>query len=300
MVKFADWYRPGVQIDYPMGGSAALVEALARAIRRDRGKSTGEIKTGAHVTQINSNGAKATGVRLRSGEMIEADTVISNASVWDTLKLLPKEALPDKFIQKRQAILPCDSFMHLHLGIDAAGLPDDLACHYIVVNDWDKGITAPQNLILISIPSVLDPSLAPPGKHTVHVYTPGNEPYDIWQNMDRKSSAYAAKKQERAEVMWQALARAIPDIRHRTTLALTGTPLTHERYLRRYRGSYGPAIAPGKSLFPGPKTPLAGLLCCGDSTFPGIGLPAVAASGMIAAHTLVPVREHKKTIASLL
>ncbi|MEQ9668816.1 hypothetical protein [Coleofasciculus sp. G2-EDA-02] len=39
-------------------------------------------------------------------------------------------------------------------------------------------------------------------------------------------------------------------------------------------------------------TPLPGLYCCGDSTFPGIGLPAVAASGMIAANTLAPVQKH--------
>ena len=305
---FADWYRPGVQLDYPMGGSAALVEALARSItkprsqktrsQKTRGSHTGEIRTGAHVTQINSKAGRATGVRLRSGETIEADTVISNASVWDTLKLIPKGVLPNSFVQKRQSIPPCDSFMHLHVGIDATGL-DNLACHYIVVNDWDKGIDAPQNLILISIPSVLDPSLAPPGKHTIHVYTPGSEPYEIWQGMDRKSAAYTVQKQARSAVMWQALERAIPDIRQRTTLALTGTPLTHERYLRRHQGSYGPAIAAGKSLFPSVKTPLSGLLCCGDSTFPGIGLPAVAASGMMAAHTLVPVGEHQRAISSL-
>ena len=33
-------------------------------------------------------------------------------------------------------------------------------------------------------------------------------------------------------------------------------------------------------------------MCCGDSTFPGIGLPAVAASGLIAANTLAPVNKH--------
>ena len=190
--------------------------------------------------------------------------------------------------------------MHLHLGIAAEGLPADLACHYIVVNDWAKGIDAPQNLVLISIPSVLDPSLAPPGKHTLHIYTPGNEPYNLWQGMTRSSSAYAEQKQARSAVMWQALERVIPDILQRTTLALTGTPLTHERYLRRDQGTYGPAIEAGKALFPGPKTPLKGLLCCGDSTFPGIGLPAVAASGMMAAHSLVSVRQHQQMLKEIL
>ena len=292
---FADWYRPNVQLDYPMGGSAAMVEALARGIT----KHGGEIRTGAHVTQINTRKGKATGVRLRNGEMISARrAVISNASAWDTLKLLPAGSAPDKFVQKREEIPMCESFMHLHIGINASGL-EDLNCHYIVVNDWEKGISAPQNLVLISIPSVLDPSLAPAGKHVVHVYTPGNEPYAPWQGLDRKSEAYAALKKARSQVMWSALERAIPDIRDRATLTLTGTPLTHERYLRRHHGTYGPAIAAGKALFPGPKTPIDGLLCCGDSTFPGIGLPAVAASGMIAAHTLVPVKQHRTMLKQL-
>jgi phytoene dehydrogenase-like protein len=293
---FADWYRPNVQLDYPIGGSAALVAALARGLT----KRDGQIKTGAHITQINSKNGRATGVRLRSGEVIEARrAVVSNASVWDTLKLLPAGVLPPKFVRQRQATPACDSFMHLHVGIEAQGLPSDLACHYIVVNDWAKGITAPQNLIAISIPSVLDASLAPPGKHSIHVYTPGNEPYALWQGLSRGSAAYAQQKEVRSQVMWKALERIIPDIRSRTTLALTGTPLTHERYLRRYNGSYGPAIWAGKAMFPGPKTPIQGLLCCGDSTFPGIGLPAVAASGMMAAHSLIPVEQHRQTLRAV-
>ncbi len=292
---FADWYRPNVQLDYPMGGSAALVEALARGITKHGGK----LKTGSHVSLITTEDGRATGVTLRSGERIEAQTVVSNASVWDTLKLVPDGALPPKFVEARSQTPPCESFMHLHLAIEAQGLPADLACHYIVVDSWDKGVDAPQNLVLISIPSVLDPTLAPAGKHTLHVYTPGSEPYEPWKGMDRGSEAYAAQKQARSQVMWRALERVIPDIRQRTTLTLTGTPLTHERYLRRHQGSYGPAIQAGKALFPGPLTPIKGLLCCGDSTFPGIGLPAVAASGMIAAHTLIPVRQHQQTLSSL-
>ncbi len=292
---FADWYRPNVQLDYPMGGSAALVGALARGVT----KHGGEIRTGSHVAQVTTKDGRATGVELRNGERIEAETVISNASVWDTLKLVPEGSLPPRFVETRSQTPPCESFMHLHLGIEAQDLPADLACHYIVVDSWEKGIDAPQNLVLISIPSVLDPTLAPAGKHTLHVYTPGSEPYEPWKGMDRGSEAYAAQKQARSQVMWQAIERVIPDIRARTTLNLTGTPLTHERYLRRHRGSYGPAIQAGKALFPGPLTPIKGLLCCGDSTFPGIGLPAVAASGMIAAHSLIPVAQHQKTLSSL-
>ncbi|MGB3536285.1 MAG: NAD(P)/FAD-dependent oxidoreductase [Microcoleaceae cyanobacterium] len=286
---FADWYRPGVTLDYPVGGSAALVEALVRGLKRHGG----QIRLNAHVEQVTIKNNRAVGVQLRDGSIINANiAVISNASVWDTLKLLPKGAVSPQWRTQRQSTPECDSFMHLHLGIDGTNLPPDLACHYIIVNDWTQGVTAPQNVVLVSIPSVLDPSLAPTGKHAIHVYTPGNEPYDLWQGMNRLHPEYLQQKQQRSAVMWQALERIIPDIRQRCEVTLVGTPLTHEWFLRRHRGSYGPAIRAGDGLFPGPGTPLPGLYCCGDSTFPGIGLPAVAASGMIAANTLAPVRQH--------
>jgi phytoene dehydrogenase-like protein len=67
--------------------------------------------------------------------------VISNATVWDTLKLLPAGAVPDEWREEKEATKQCESFIHLHLGIDATGLPDDLEIHHIVVNDWELGGT---------------------------------------------------------------------------------------------------------------------------------------------------------------
>ncbi len=63
--------------------------------------------------------------------------------------------------------------------------------------------------------------------------------------------------------------KVIPDIDSRVELSMVGTPLTHERFLRRHRGAYGPAIRAGEGLFPWHATPLARLYCCGDFTFPG-------------------------------
>ena len=65
--------------------------------------------------------------------------MISNAAIWDTLKLLPAGAVPDAWRQSMENTPQCESFMHLHLGIDATGLPDDLEIHHIVVDDWDLG-----------------------------------------------------------------------------------------------------------------------------------------------------------------
>lgn len=290
---FAEWYRPGVVLDYPIGGSGAVIDALVRGLE----KHGGQLLTNAHVEEVLVKGDRAIGVRLRDGKEIAASTaVVSNASVWDTLKLVPQTALPASFRQERQNLPQCDSFMHLHAGIDATGL-GDLECHYIVVGDWQ--ITKPQNIVLISIPSTLDSGLAPEGKHVIHAYTPGTEPYEIWAGMDRQSEEYDRLKAERGEVLWQALERVIPDVRDRVEVSLVGTPLTHERYLRRHRGTYGPAISAEDGLFPNGTTPLSGLWCCGDSTFPGIGVPAVAASGNIVANTIAPLERHQQVLQEL-
>src|SRR5579883_121687 len=301
---FADWYRPKVVLDDPKGGGGALIAALVRGLQR----YGGQLRLNATVQQILIDSSKETrrapqqavGVQLKTGERIFArHAVVSNASAWDTIKLLPESArLPA--IQKRQNLPACPSFMHLHLGIDAAGLPPDLECHYLIVNDWDVGVDAPQNVVAVSIPSVLDPDLAPPGKHCIHAYTPATEPYDLWAGIHRNSDRYQQLKVERAQVLWQGLERIIPDLRDRCDVTLVGTPLTHQRFLRRDRGSYGPAIAAGQGMFPGCKTPLKGLLCCGDSTFPGIGVPAVAASGMIAANTIASVSQHHDLINDII
>lgn len=45
--------------------------------------------------------------------------VISNASMWDTLNLLPREVLPNSYVDRINTTPQCESFMHLHLGFDA-------------------------------------------------------------------------------------------------------------------------------------------------------------------------------------
>ena len=69
--------------------------------------------------------------------------------------------------------------------------------------------------MLVSIASVLDPKLAPEGKHVIHAYTPGNEPLDIWDGLDRNSDEYKKLKEERSRVLWRAVEKAIPDVRKR-------------------------------------------------------------------------------------
>lgn len=264
-------------IDYPVGGSGAIVQALVRGLQR----WGGELWLKSHVEQILVERGKAVGVRLRAGDVIKAPVVISNATIWDTYThLLKPEDLPADYRQAALDTPAVNSFMHLHLGIRADGL-SGLTGHYVVVHDRDRAITAPGNTCMISIPSVWDANLAPAGHHVVHAYT--LEPADDWQ----RDQTYAAQKRDRSQPLFRALERIIPDLHDRIVLELIGTPLTHAHYLRRHRGTYGPAIAAGQGRFPGHRTPIAGLYRVGDSTTPGIGVPAVAASGILCANTLV-------------
>lgn len=292
---FAEWYKPGCSLEYPLQGSGAVVDALVRGLE----KFGGRISLRSHVENVVIENGRAIGVKLRSGQFVRArKAVVSNASMWDTLKLLPKEAVPKSYQDRIVRTPQCESFMHLHLGFSAEGIPEDLGIHHIVVNDWDRGVDADQNVVLISVPSTLSSALAPPGKHVLHAYTPGTEPFELWEGLDRRSTEYKQLKAERSEVMWRAVERALgPGFnREKCEVALVGTPLTHQRFLRRNRGTYGPAIEAGKNTFPGHPTPIPQLFCCGDSTFPGIGVPAVAASGAIVANSLVSVSQHSQLL----
>lgn len=273
-VAFMLGERSGVGVEYPLGGSGAIVDALVRGLQR----WGGQLRLSTHVDQILLESGKVVGVQLRQGEILKAPIVISNATIWDTYNNL----LPEVPTLYRQAVATpaVDSFMHLHLGIKAEKL-ENLTGHHVVVHEAQQDITEPGNTCMISIPSVWDRSLAPPGHHVVHAYT--LEPYSNWQ----RDEGYHQKKQERSQSLYRALERIIPDIRQRVVLELIGTPLTHAYYLRRYQGTYGPAIAAGKELFPSTHTPIPGLYRVGDSTMPGIGVPAVAASGILCANTLV-------------
>ena len=93
-------------------------------------------------------------------------------------------------------------------------------------------------------------------------------------------------------MLWRAIERYVPDVRDRVKVSLPATPLTHRRFNRRDAGTYGPFLPATSGQLMGHSTPLDGFYVCGDSTFPGIGVPAVAASGMITAHSILDVQTH--------
>jgi phytoene dehydrogenase-like protein len=292
---FGEWFEPGACLDYPVGGSPAVADALVRGLERHGGA----LRLRAPVARILVEGGRAVGVRLEGGEEFRARRgVISNASPWDTLALLPPDAGPARWRERQAATPACASFLHWHLALRHPE-PCSLPVHHVWVGDWRRGITAERNVLVFSMPSVLDPALAPAGHQVLHAYSPANEPWQEWEGLEAGSTAYEARKQERCALFGEVFAGILPDWRERAVLELQGTPLTHRRYLRVARGSYGPAWPADRAPFPGGGTPIDGLVLCGAGAFPGIGVPPVAVSGAMAAHRFVSARRQRELLASI-
>ena len=274
-------------MDCPVGGAKSIIDALRRGIE----KNGGSIFLNSHVNEIVIQDGKAKGVRLKKGNrLVKANqAVVSNLSVWDLFGsgIVDKSAFGEEFVKERMDTPVGKSFMHLHVGFRISRKElENLEAHYMYIDDWTRGITGEDNAVLISIPSVHDVTLAPEGYAVLHIYTPATEDFKRWEGLDRKSEAYKALKQERSLYLWHVLEKVLPDIKERAVISRVGTPLTHKRFLNRHEGSYGPAIRAGEASFPFPNTPVKGLLVCGDSCFPGIGVPAVAGSGFLAANSV--------------
>ena len=280
---FSDRHAGG--INYPKGGVGVIARKLVAGLERHGGA----IRYKARVTKVLLEGegsaARAVGVQLAGGEQIRAKRVVSNATRWDTFGGLVDAAHTPKAEHTwRRRYKPSPSFLSLHLGIDAAVVPDGFHCHHLLLEDWAE-IEAEQGVIFVSMPTLLDPSLAPAGRHILHTFTPSS--MEHWQGLT--PAQYRAKKQADAQRLIGRLEAILPGLAGAIHHQEVGTPRSHRRFLGRMGGSYGPIPAlrlPGLLPMPFNRTGLRGLYCVGDSCFPGQGLNAVAFSGFACAHRI--------------
>lgn len=286
--------------DFPKGGSEEIVNGLVRGLQ----KFGGELRLNAHVHRIDvdSRENKTTGVTLKSGEHIPADRVITNASMWDNfvdqggiVRPAEETAEPGSLLREREAAsatAKTPSFMHLHAGLRSNNGNPQVG-HHVAMKDMFRPLNEPGNVCMVSVPTTWDGSVAPDGYQAAHVYS--MEHFEGWEEIRRGNggsrAAYEKKKSERCQPLWDALELAIPDAKTSCIVEQIASPLTHKFWLRRSAGTYGPAI-PSPRTFPSAMTSIQNLLRCGDSSAPGIGVPAVAGSGMLAANTASTMKEH--------
>ncbi len=282
---FTDRHAGG--INYPKGGVGKIAEKLVSGLEGLGSK----IRYKANVTEIILKDKKAIGVKLSNGEEIYSSIVVSNSTRWDTFGLnnhkkglIKADKVPKSEYKWSEIYKPSPSFVSIHLGVTKDLIDKGFNCHHIIVDNWSE-LEKEKGVIFISIPTLLDSSLAPDNKHIIHAFTPSS--IEEWENLSRKD--YILKKQNYYSFLIKKISKIIPNLEQYIDHKEIGTPRTHRKFLGRFEGSYGPI--PNKKLLgllpmPFNTTKIKNLYCVGDSCFPGQGLNAVAFSGYACAHKI--------------
>ncbi len=284
----------------PRGGTGALSEALARAARA----AGVEIRMGAGVDHIVIEQGRATGVVLDDGESIAATTVASGVDPRRTfLGLVGARHLPDEFRSAIENFRFRGSSGKVNLALDA--LPD-FSCRpgpgahlkgaisispsvdYMerAFDAAKYGEWSPRPYLDIVIPSVSDPTVAPPGKHVMSCFVQ-YAPYSL------AAGDWDSSRDRFGDAVIDTLAEFIPNIRdivlHRQIL----TPLDLEREFGLTEGNIFHGELSRDQLFflrPTPgwaryRTPIRHLYLCGSGAHPGGGL--MGAPGLNAARAIL-------------
>ena len=170
---------------YVRGGMGGLADALAGRCR----ELGVEIRTGARVARIETDKEGVKGVRLQSGETITAPRVASSIDAHHTfLQLVDEHQLPSKFLTQIRALDYSSASAKINLALD--GLPDfntgsvprEVALrgtiHISPTMEWIErayddakyGRPSERPVIEMTIPSIVDDSVAPPGKHVASMF----------------------------------------------------------------------------------------------------------------------------------
>lgn len=254
---------------YFAGSSQTFADVLVRAIE----EGGGSVRLRTPVRRILVERGRAAGVTLANGEIHGAEAVVSNADVRKTfLDLVGPEHLPPDFRASIERLRPSASAFMVFLGVDV--VPDVAPLTF--VSDGRDGLG-------IAIPSLVDPSLAPPGHSAVClVKLVAQSEAVTW---DRRAPGYRRRKHDVGDAMIALAERAIPKLSRHVVYRQEGSPPTFARYAWTTGGAiYGPV-----GQRPPAKSPIEGLVLAGAGVFPGAGVEAVVISGTLAADALCPV-----------
>ena len=171
---------------FPRGGMGAVSGALARAARM----FGAQVRTGAEVARIRTQGGRVKGVTLASGESIDAPVVVTTAHPQISfLRLMDPSELPDGFVGDIRGWRSRSGTVKINLALDRlpvfSAYPDPDPSVYggtiVLAESLDDIENAFQQAVSgrpaelpfadICIPSVFDDSLAPAGKHVMSLFT---------------------------------------------------------------------------------------------------------------------------------
>jgi len=292
---------------YPMGGGAAIVKAMTKAIK----KYGGTIITGQKVKQIlleGDNKYKAVGIELQNGEIIKAKTVVSNADPAATFKLVGHDRLSEKLRKRlsktRYSVTSLMFFIIVDMDVRKAGLdsgniwimPDrDLDNIYEELKTVDILALDHFPALFISCSSLKDPVSFNGRHHTLEVVTfIDYKSFEQFKDEGENHSAeYLKFKEQLGEKLLNSLEKVLPDIRNHLVHLELGTPLTNEHYINTTRGNvYGTEKdfwQTGPFSYPF-KTEIENLFMCGASII-SHGVAGASYSGVKAAAQILKCSE---------
>ncbi len=272
----------------PVGGLGSIAAALAQAAIA----AGAEIRTGTLVQQILVENHRATGVRLASGETLAAEIVISNADPQTTfLRLLRAEYLDAGFTRRIAQLRTRGLCAKLHLALD--DLPSfpgttlqELGGRLLIAPSLDYLERAfnhskyreysMQPALEITVPTVNDAGLAPPGRHVLSALVQ-YAPYDL-------AGGWETARQSFLQVLLNVLEQHAPGIGGMVRAAELLTPVDIEREFRISGGHWHHAELALDQFFilrpvPGATqygAPVDGLYLCGAGCHPGGGVMGTA------------------------
>ncbi len=271
----------------PAGGMGALCDALAAAAL----SAGAVIRTAAPVARIVVRGDRAAGVRLESGEELEAGCVISNADPDTTfMKLLGTEYLDTGFVRRVAHLRTRGMTAKLHLALERAprfaGL-DGVPAGRIVLapspesierafNHAKYGEFSPCPVLEILVPTAADPTLAPAGKHVLSAVVQ-YAPY-------RLAEGGTGQRERFLDAILAMIEAHAPGLRQSVQAAELLTPQDIEAQFRISGGHWHHAElaldqfflvrpVPGAARY---RTPVCGVYLCGAGCHPGGGVMGVA------------------------
>jgi phytoene desaturase len=284
-------------VHFAMGGTGKLVQGLVGLIEGQGGT----LRCGSEVAEILTRRGAATGVRLATGEMIEADIVVSNAdSAWTYKKLLPgitRKRWTDRRIDRARYSM---SLFVWYFGTRRRY--EDVAHHTILLgpryrgllNDiFERKVLAEDFSLYLHRPTATDPSLAPAGCDAFYVLSP--VPH-LASGVDW--SIEAERYRRRIE---QALSQTVlPNLGNEVVTSRLLTPQDFQDQLLSYRGAaFGlePVLMQSAWFRPHNRSEeVERLFLVGAGTHPGAGLPGVLSSARVL-DDIVPDAQSLENIA---
>lgn len=270
---------------YPMGGTRAVAEALAKLA----GELGATLKPSTEVTGLDMANGEVRGVKLADGSIEPFDCVVSNMDSIRTYRELVGGEIGARY--DRKGFEPACSGVVLYLGLNKRY--DHILHHDFVFSRdaheefdyiYNKGEPAPDPTAYLCAPSFTDPSVAPEGGEALYVlvHTPYLRPHHDWSQMFPAYRQVILDKLKRTAGM--------PDIEERIVVERHLTPQDiHDRYKVLNGAIYGLA-SHGRFLGafkPGNRSrDVKGLYLAGGAAHPGPGMPMVMMSGWIAADAL--------------